>query len=111
MLRLVEAPRTYRWLDAAQLVKHAFGLSHTFLAPIPWLWSPSLSQRIANRRIPNPEALDREVSAWQTTRNSHNDKADWRFTTDKARIKLITLHPENWVIWVTKCPKNNRMLD
>lgn len=30
MLRLVAEPRGYRWLDAAQLVKHAFGLAHTF---------------------------------------------------------------------------------
>lgn len=30
MLRLIEAPRTYRRLDAAQLVKHAFGLMHCY---------------------------------------------------------------------------------
>lgn len=30
MLRLIREPRTYRWLDAAQLVKHAFGIAHTF---------------------------------------------------------------------------------
>lgn len=30
MLRLREAPRTYRWLDVAQLIKHAFGLAHTY---------------------------------------------------------------------------------
>lgn len=30
MLRLVEAPDSYTWLDAAQLIKHAFGLGHTF---------------------------------------------------------------------------------
>jgi hypothetical protein len=29
MQRLVEKPRTYRWLDAAQLVKHAFGLAYS----------------------------------------------------------------------------------
>ncbi len=52
-----------------------------------------LASQCLNRRIPNPKALDREVSAWQTTRNSHNAKADWRFTTDKARIKLKTLYP------------------
>ncbi|MBZ5703472.1 MAG: hypothetical protein LAN84_16685 [Acidobacteriia bacterium] len=28
MTRLVEKPHTYRWLDAAQLVKHAFGLAY-----------------------------------------------------------------------------------
>lgn len=30
MQRLSEAPDDYRWLDAAQLIKHAFGLSHTY---------------------------------------------------------------------------------
>ncbi len=52
-----------------------------------------LASQCLNRRIPNPKALDREVSAWQTTRNSHNAKADRRFTTDNARIKLKTLYP------------------
>ena len=54
-----------------------------------------LAGQCLNRRIPDPKALDREVSAWQTTRNSQNAKADWRFTTDQARIKLITLYPAN----------------
>jgi len=54
-----------------------------------------LAGQCLNRRIPDPKALDREVSAWQTTRNSQNAKADWRFTTDKARIKLKTLYPAN----------------
>ncbi len=52
-----------------------------------------LAGQCLNRRIPDPKALDREVSAWQTTRNSQNAKADWRFTTDNARIKLKTLYP------------------
>lgn len=30
MLSLIDAPDTYRCLDAAQLIKHAFGLAHTF---------------------------------------------------------------------------------
>jgi hypothetical protein len=30
MLRLTETPSSYRWLDAAQLIKHAFGLARTF---------------------------------------------------------------------------------
>ena len=30
MRRLVESPRDDRWLDAAQLIKHAFGLAFTF---------------------------------------------------------------------------------
>jgi len=30
MLRLMETPDRYAWLDAAQLIKHAFGLARTF---------------------------------------------------------------------------------
>jgi hypothetical protein len=45
MLRLVREPRAYRWLDAAQLVKHAFGLAYTFPdRPVTLLylfWEPS----------------------------------------------------------------------
>jgi hypothetical protein len=45
MLRLVEEPRAYRWLDAAQLVKHAFGVAYTFSdLPMTLLyifWEPS----------------------------------------------------------------------
>lgn len=45
MRRLVEEPRAYRWLDAAQLVKHAFGVAHTFAdRPMTLLylfWEPS----------------------------------------------------------------------
>jgi hypothetical protein len=45
MLRLSEEPRAYRWLDAAQLVKHAFGIAYTFPdrpATLLYLfWEPS----------------------------------------------------------------------
>lgn len=30
MLRLLDEPRAYDWLNAAQLIKHAFGLDHSF---------------------------------------------------------------------------------
>lgn len=29
MIHLTQEPKTYRWLDAAQLVKHAFGIAHS----------------------------------------------------------------------------------
>ena len=45
MQRLVKEPKTYRWLDAAQLVKHAFGVAHTFPGqPVTLLyifWEPA----------------------------------------------------------------------
>jgi hypothetical protein len=48
MKRLREKPSRYRWLDAAQLVKHAFGIAHTFRnrpATLLYLfWEPSNSE-------------------------------------------------------------------
>lgn len=45
MLRLMDAPNSYRLLDAAQLIKHAFGLAHTFRdRPVTLLylfWEPA----------------------------------------------------------------------
>jgi Restriction Endonuclease associating with ARP len=45
MQRLAKEPEQYRWVDAAQLVKHAFGLAYTFPdKPITLLylfWEPS----------------------------------------------------------------------
>ncbi|HME83878.1 MAG TPA: IS630 family transposase, partial [Roseiarcus sp.] len=37
--------------------------------------------------------LIREVGAWVKHRNLRHAKADWRFTTDDARIKLKHLYP------------------
>jgi restriction endonuclease-like protein len=48
MERFIEDPHAYCWLDAAQLVKHAFGLAHTFRdrpATLLYLfWEPSNSE-------------------------------------------------------------------
>ncbi len=45
MLRLIDAPKSYTFLDAAQLIKHAFGLAHTFQdRPVSLLylfWEPA----------------------------------------------------------------------
>jgi len=45
MLRLVDAPDSYVWLDAAQLIKHAFGLARCFRGrPVTLLylyWEPA----------------------------------------------------------------------
>lgn len=45
MLRLMDAPEAYVWLDAAQLIKHAFGLARTFRdRPVTLLylfWEPA----------------------------------------------------------------------
>jgi DDE superfamily endonuclease len=52
-----------------------------------------LSGQCLARRIPDAQFLKREVDAWRTRLNIHNAKADWRFTTADARIKLKNLYP------------------
>ena len=52
-----------------------------------------LSSQCLDRRIPDKQALINEIAAWQADRNRNHTKADWRFTTDDARIKLKHLYP------------------
>ena len=44
-------------------------------------------------RIDNILKVRSEVAAWESYRNNMNAKINWRFTTDKARIKLKRLYP------------------
>jgi len=53
-----------------------------------------LASQCLDRRIPDKETLIREVAAWQTSRNKNQTKANWRFTTADARIKLKYLYPQ-----------------
>jgi hypothetical protein len=52
-----------------------------------------LSSQCLDRRIPDKDTLTREVAAWQDERNTNHTKANWRFTTADARIKLKRLYP------------------
>ena len=52
-----------------------------------------LRRQCLNRRLPNLETVQREVEAWEHTRNTAQVRIDWRFTTDDARIKLKRLYP------------------
>jgi hypothetical protein len=52
-----------------------------------------LSGQCLNRRIPDRQALQNEVAAWQDQRNFKGAKVDWQFSTDDARIKLKRLYP------------------
>jgi len=53
-----------------------------------------LASQCLDRRIPDKETLIREVAAWQASRNMNQAKANWRFTTADARIKLKHLYPQ-----------------
>jgi len=52
-----------------------------------------LTSQYLNRRIPDKQKLQREVTQWQNQRNFLQAKVDWRFSTDDARIKLKRLYP------------------
>jgi hypothetical protein len=53
-----------------------------------------LSTQCLDRRIPDKDTLTKEVSAWEDERNATHTKANWRFTTTDARIKLKHLYPQ-----------------
>jgi len=52
-----------------------------------------LSAQCLNRRIADRQTLEQEVAAWWSRRNAKHAKADWRFTTAAARIKLKRVYP------------------
>ncbi len=52
-----------------------------------------LARQCLDRRIPNQELLGQETRAWQDQRNRQEVRAEWRFTTQDARIKLKSLYP------------------
>jgi hypothetical protein len=51
-----------------------------------------LSSQCLDRRIPDKQTLNEEIAAWER-RNALHTKANWRFTTSNARVKLKHLYP------------------
>jgi hypothetical protein len=52
-----------------------------------------LSRQCLDRRVPDFEALETQVGAWQRRRNNEGCKIDWRFTAADAHIRLKRLYP------------------
>jgi len=52
-----------------------------------------LQRQCLDRRIGTVEFLKQEIAAWQAERNQKAIGANWRFTTQEARIKLRKLYP------------------
>jgi hypothetical protein len=52
-----------------------------------------LASQCLDRRIPDKQAITDEVAAWVRERNKTHAVAQWRFTTNDARIKLKSLYP------------------
>jgi hypothetical protein len=52
-----------------------------------------LARQCLDRRIPDLDALRREVAAWELDRNAAMVRVDWQFTTADARVRLKRLYP------------------
>jgi hypothetical protein len=52
-----------------------------------------LSSQCLDRRMPDTEVLQSEITAWEETRNQTATRVNWRFTAENARIKLKHLYP------------------
>lgn len=53
-----------------------------------------LQQQCLDRRIPDKQLMQSEISAWQDDRNHRPSTIDWQFRTSDARIKLKHLYPK-----------------
>src|ERR1035441_7000283 len=62
-----------------------------------------LSSQCLDRRIPDQLTLIEEVAAWQHRRNNNHAKADWKFTTANARVKLKRLRVNTQGRWYELC--------
>lgn len=52
-----------------------------------------LVRQCLQRRIPDLETLETEVSTWERDRNTNKVCVDWRFRTEDARVKLSKIYP------------------
>jgi hypothetical protein len=73
-LEIHHTPKHGSWLDMAEIELSVL--------------ARELSQRVADRA-----ELERQVAAWERRRNEAGVRADRRFTTDDARIKLRRRYP------------------
>jgi len=62
-----------------------------------WLNMAEIELSVLSRDLPERVgtrfALEQRVSVWEQRRNRIGVKADWQFTTSKARVKLRKLYP------------------
>ena len=75
-LEIHYTPKHGSWLDIAEIELSALAV-----------------QCLGTRRIPCIDALNMELSAWDSRRNLDQKGVDWHFTTADARRKLKRLYP------------------
>ena len=82
-----KARRLLKKLEPVYTPKHGSWLN---MAEIE---SGAMDRQCLNRRLADIDTVDREATAWATRRNAGGAPAQWRFTTEDARIKLHSLYP------------------
>ncbi len=53
----------------------------------------ALVRQCLKRRLPDMETLSREIAVWEAERNRTGTRVEWRFRTERARIKQRSLYP------------------
>ncbi|MDJ0823669.1 MAG: IS630 family transposase [Paracoccaceae bacterium] len=53
-----------------------------------------IARQCLDRRLADMPTVENEIAAWVNERNQKARPADWRFTTEDARIKLKRLYPK-----------------
>jgi hypothetical protein len=53
-----------------------------------------LKGQCLQERIPSLEVMQKQIVAWESSRNNKQAKVNWQFTTLDARIKLKRLYPK-----------------
>lgn len=53
-----------------------------------------MTMQCLGRRIPTIGILNKELSAWEQSRNASHKSVDWQFSTTNARDKLKSLYPK-----------------
>ena len=81
-----EAGRILRRTEFHQTPKHASWLNMVEIGV--------LQRQCLNRRIPDRESLESEISAWKRQRNDSQARISWMFTTEKARDKTAKAWPK-----------------
>ena len=74
-LEFVHTPKHGSWLNMAEIEFSA------------------MDRQCLDRRLPDTDTVRKETTAWATRRNARGAPAQWRFTTEDARIKLHSLYP------------------
>lgn len=75
-LEIHYTPKHGSWLDMAEIELNV------------------MTRQCLKRRIPDIDLLRSETSSWEADRNNANCKIKWQFTTDQARIRLVSLYPK-----------------